>query len=53
MAKEYDSIRMKLWADVWVAVSNSSTCLEMLTATRWADRALKEFDERFKNESYD
>lgn len=43
----HQEIRKKLWADVWVAMANSSTCMTDAVATSWANMAVKEFDKTF------
>ena len=39
--------RQKLWSEVWARTAGSSNCINLSTPTKWADEALKEFDERF------
>jgi len=39
--------RMKVWADAWCSTANAITCSKPEAATKWADQALKDFDERF------
>jgi hypothetical protein len=43
---EHD-LRKKLWIKAWVATANAIDCKDHETATRYADAALKAFDERF------
>lgn len=45
--KEHDLIRKKLWADVWAYTAGASNSTHAEACTKWADRALKDFDERF------
>jgi hypothetical protein len=40
--------RKQLWIDAWVKVAGASNCVKTETPTSWADRALEEFDKRFK-----
>jgi hypothetical protein len=40
--------RKQLWIDAWVKVAGASNCVNKTTATSWADKALEEFDNRFK-----
>lgn len=53
MLKEHDEVRKKLWCDVYVAYVNASNSTSMAYAKLWADRALKDFDETFKNTEQD
>jgi hypothetical protein len=39
--------RINLWANAWVHTASASDCKSFNTATKWADEALKAFDERF------
>lgn len=39
--------RKSLWSSAWIQTANASDCKSTDTATRWADAALKAFDERF------
>ena len=41
-------IRMKLWCDVYIAYVGAANATKDDGAYRWADIALKRFDERFK-----
>lgn len=43
--------RKRLWADAWVHVASASDCKSHDTATKWADKALEEFDKRFRSKS--
>jgi hypothetical protein len=43
----HEEQRKMLWATVWAATASASNCRESITATTWADKALKEFDIRF------
>ena len=42
--------RRECWLQAWASVAGSPFCKETKAATRWADEALKAFDERFKKE---
>lgn len=42
---ELSTARRKLWCDVWVAMAGNN--LSNHLATKWADAAVKAFDERF------
>jgi hypothetical protein len=39
--------RKEMWLNVWAAVASSSNCISTETCTKWADKALREFDNRF------
>lgn len=39
----------KLWVDVWVAVAKSDNVVNSNVPTQWADRAVKDYKERFKD----
>ena len=39
--------RKDLWIKAWCATANANDCKHTYTATRYADEALKAFDERF------
>jgi hypothetical protein len=41
-------IKMKLWIDAWAATAGSSNCVSVKTCTVYADKALADFNERFK-----
>ncbi len=43
----YNEQRKQLWIKAWCATANANDCKEPNTATRYADEALKAFDERF------
>jgi hypothetical protein len=43
----HETIRKKLWADAWVRTAGADNCIDINTPTKWADAALKEFDQRF------
>lgn len=51
MDKDFYYMRMELWAKTWIEVANSDSCRNLETPTKWADRFLTDFDERFKNET--
>ncbi len=46
-----NDIREKLWMDVWCATTSVNNCIDSNTPTRYADAALKAFDERFSDAS--
>lgn len=48
MKKSYEQLRMELWSAVVVAVAQSSNATSPSSMVSWADRAVEEFDERFK-----
>jgi len=39
--------RRQCWIDAWCAVASAFNCKEPKDATKWADAALKAYDERF------
>ena len=39
--------RKDLWIKAWCATANANDCKHTHTATKYADEALKAFDERF------
>lgn len=39
--------RKNLWSNAWVHTASASDCKSYQTASKWADEALKAFDERF------
>lgn len=41
--------RRQCWIDAWCATASAWNCKDPESATRWADKALKEFDNRFIN----
>jgi hypothetical protein len=41
--------REEVWMKAWVCIGASITCHETTTATKWADKCLDAFDERFSN----
>jgi hypothetical protein len=41
--------REEVWMNAWVCIGASITCHETTTATKWADKCLDAFDERFSN----
>jgi hypothetical protein len=41
------SARREFWAKAWCAVASAVNSMDPETCTRWADRCLKDFDERF------
>lgn len=48
--KELESVRMKLWCDVYVAYVSAPNAIKSDGAFVWANIALKRFDEAFKEE---
>lgn len=48
--KELESVRMKLWCDVYVAYVSAPNAIKNDGAFAWANIALKRFDETFKEE---
>lgn len=46
--ENHEELRKKLWVNAWVNVAAAATCTDPKAATRWADIALNDFDERFK-----
>jgi len=44
----HETMRKKLWIDAWIQVANANNTVSLSTPTTWADKALKDFDERFK-----
>jgi hypothetical protein len=47
MNKDHEEIRKELWCNVWVAVAGASNSTKSELVSLWADRALRDFDERF------
>lgn len=47
MNDDHQSQRIELWCNAWVAVASSSNCDRTSVPASWADRALRDFDERF------
>jgi hypothetical protein len=47
MNKDIEMQRMKLWCDVYVAYVGADNSVNDDGGKRWADIALKRFDERF------
>lgn len=41
--------RRECWLKAWAATASAISCPKYETATKWADEALKAFDERFVN----
>lgn len=40
--------RRQVWANVWAMTANANDCKHTSTATRYADVAMQEYDNRFK-----
>ena len=51
MNKDHESQRKELWINAWVAVANSNSSYRIGVPTEWADRALSDFDDRFKEKA--
>lgn len=47
----FEKQRRQLWIDAWCAVASAWNCKEPIAATSWADKALKEFDNRFNKKT--
>ena len=47
MSEEEAMKRMDLWCSVWVAVAGCLGVTDPGNASKWADKALEEFDVRF------
>lgn len=43
-----DELRKQFWIDAWLSVARAESTKEPEAATRWADKGLDAFDERFK-----
>lgn len=55
MSKEalsHEEQRKYLWVNAWISTANSPDCKKSNIATKWADEALKAFDERFPMSPY-
>ena len=48
MNKDYEVIRAELWKEIAVAYVGADNSTNCTGAVNWADKILKEFDERFK-----
>lgn len=48
MNKDYEIIRAELWKEITVAYTTAANSTSSSGAVTWADKILKEFDERFK-----
>lgn len=46
-SKEHEDLRKQMWLTAWCQVAGALGCTETKTADRWADEALKSFDQRF------
>lgn len=44
----FEKQRRQCWIDAYCAVANTHNCMHWESAIRWADAALKAFDEQFK-----
>ena len=45
--ERHEEMRKLCWIEAWSLTASAVTCRESDTATRWADKALAAFDERF------
>lgn len=41
------SVREIVWLEAWIATARADNCNDKTVPTVWADRCLKDFDERF------
>ena len=48
IVQSHQEQRKQLWIEAWCSVANANDCKRKSVPTRWADKALKDFDERFK-----
>ena len=44
----HEKMRKQVWLDAWCACASAFNCSQAEVATKWADKALAAFDERFK-----
>lgn len=44
----HENKRKEIWMNAWCATANANDCKTSGVATAWADRALEDFDKRFK-----
>lgn len=49
--QEHEIARRQVWASVWNSVASDSDVKQTDTPTRYADAALKAYDERFSRDS--
>jgi len=49
MKKDFESMRAELWCNVFVAYVSASNSTQVEGAKNWADRAVENFDKRFKD----
>lgn len=47
LSKDKETIRMQVWLEAWTRTSQSNSCMEIHIPTSYADRCLKDFDDRF------
>jgi len=45
---KHQDLRKQVWIQAWCHTATAITCATSDTATKWADAALHDFDERFK-----
>lgn len=43
----HEQLRKELWIKAWVGTACAVTCTNPEAATKWADKALADFDDRF------
>jgi len=52
-SEEHEVKRKEIWIGAWIGVANAVNCRYSSSATKWADEALKAFDERFEKPNSD
>lgn len=45
--------RMQVWLAAWTHTAGSNSCVHINVPTRYADRCLQDFDQRFRSEEQD
>lgn len=45
-----EEFKMNVWIKAWCSTASASDCKDAKVATVWADKCLKDFEERFKTE---
>jgi len=48
MNRNYATLRAELWIKTWVAYTQADNSTKPETGFVWADKAVREFDQRFK-----
>lgn len=48
MEREFELMRAKLWCETVVAVAGASNTTYSHTCTKWADKIVKAFEDKFK-----